>query len=63
MVIYRTGPPLSPVYKKVNQKLKYVKFINKINKFTINKALFLLSRFWFYNDFGEASKLIKEVLV
>ena len=30
--------PLSPVYEKVNQKKKYVKFINKINIFTINTA-------------------------
>ena len=28
--------PLSPVYEKVNQKNNYIKFIDKINIFTIN---------------------------
>ena len=32
------GPSLSPVYEKVNQKEKYVKFNIKINIFTINKV-------------------------
>ena len=36
-MIDRTGLPLSPVYEKINQKKKYVKFINKINIFIINK--------------------------
>ena len=37
-VIDRTGFPLSPVYEKVNQKKKYVKFINEVNIFIINKT-------------------------
>lgn len=39
-VMDRTGPRAlpSPVYEQVNQKKKYVTFINKINRFTINKV-------------------------
>ena len=37
-MIDRIRRSLSPVYEKVNQNKKYVKFTNKINIFIINKA-------------------------
>ena len=38
MIDLKMRPPLSPVYTKVNHKKKNIKFIDKINIFTIHKA-------------------------
>ena len=37
-VIDCTGSQFSPVYEKINPKKKILKFMNKINIFTINEA-------------------------